>query len=316
MDARSLFVAIISATLVACSETLPLPEDGFVNVVGGRIAFRVTGSGRSIPVLWIHGGPGGSSCAYIENLSGLASERPIVFYDQLGSGYSDRIEDVEQFAQLPRFVAEIAAVRAELGLREVHLVGHSWGATVLLEYLLTTRPDGVKSSVFIGPFFGAARWNEDAHQLVEDMPEKARQAISAAIDSGAFETDDYIRASQLYNRRYWVRKPPDQPSLAPCRKMPSGDSGIYRFMWGPSDIVVTGTLKNHERISRLSELDLPVLFVAGQHDMARPETVERYQAMVGGSRLVVLPDAGHAVHLDQAGPLNNVLADFFIAVEK
>ena len=280
------------------------------------MAFRVVGSGTSIPVLWIHGGPGGSSCAFIENLSGLASKRPIVFYDQLGSGYSDRIEDVEQFAQLPRFVKEIDAIRKELGLHEVHLVGHSWGATVLLEYLLTTNPDGVKSSVFIGPFFSATHWNEDAHRLLSDLPEEAQEAIRVSIESAEFASNEYKKASQLYNRRHWIRRPPDQVGLTPCRKMPSGNSGIYRFMWGSSDIVVTGTLKGYDRVERLSELDLPVLFVAGQHDMARPETVKNYQAMVGGSRLEILPDAGHAVHLDQAELLNSTLEDFFSAVEK
>lgn len=317
MNARSLLLIVVAAVAVACSKGLPLPDDGFVNVPGGRVAFRVIGGGASIPVLWIHGGPGSSSCSYIENLTGLAATRPVVLYDQLGSGYSDRIEDLEQLARLPRFVEEIDAIRAELNLDEVHLVGHSWGTAVAFEYLLTAEPTGIKSTVFVSPFFSNARWTEDANELLKGLPAEAQEVVRGAIESGDFETGEFERADELYKRRYLLRTPREQLNLAPCKKRPSGDSGIGQFLFGPSEFVAEdGTLKDYDRTGRLSELDLPVLFIAGQYDKARPESVEIYQAMVDGSRLEILPDAGHAVHLDQTELLNSTLVDFFSAVEK
>ena len=71
---------------VACGTTPPLPDDGFVDVPGGRVSFRVIGKGDGIPVLMIHGGPGSTSCNYVSTLSGVAGLRPVVMYDQLGSG--------------------------------------------------------------------------------------------------------------------------------------------------------------------------------------------------------------------------------------
>jgi len=317
MNARSLLLIVVAAVAVACSKGSPLPDDGFVNVPGGRVAFRVIGGGTSIPVLWIHGGPGGSSCSYIENLTGLAATRPVVFYDQLGSGYSDRIEDLERFAHLSRFVEEIDAVRAELGLHELHLVGHSWGSAVLLEYLLTAEPTGIKSTVFVSPFISNARWVEDANELLKELPAEAQEVIRAAVEPGDFETDEFERAYELYRRRYGLRTPREQVNLAPCRKQPSGNSGLEQFLFGPSEFVAgDGPMKDYDRIGRLSELDSPVLFIAGQYDRARPETMEIYQAMVDGSRLEILPDAGHAVQLDEPELLNSTLVDFFSAVEK
>jgi len=315
MNARSLLLIVVAAVAVACSKGLPLPDDGFVDVRGGRVAFRVVGRGLSTPVLWIHGGPGMSSCTFVANLNGIAVERPVILYDQLGSGYSDRIENLEQLARLPRFVEEIDAIRAELGLVELHIVGHSWGATVALEYLLTAEPTGIKSTVFVGPLFGTERWIADANELLAELPSETQEAVRLAVESGDFDSNDFEDANDLFMGRFGIRTPREQLYFEACEKEPSGDSGIYRYMWGPSEFLSTGTLKDYDRIGRLPELDLPVLFVAGQYDEARPETVEYYQQLVDGSKITILPDAGHMVHLDQTDMFNSALADFFEEVE-
>lgn len=315
MKAKILALILVAAAIVACSTRPSLPDDGFINVPGGRVAFRIVGSGPSIPVLFIHGGPGGSSCGFVANVDGIAADRPVILYDQLGSGYSDRIQDIEQFARLRRFVEEIVAIRSELGLDELHLVGHSWGNAVALEYLLTAKPSGIKSTVFVSPFFGTKRWIADANLLLSELPVEAQEAVAAAVQSGDYESDEFNAVNDLFLSKFGTRTPVAQLSLGPCDKNPSGDSGLYRYMWGPSEFVSTGTLKDYDRIGRLSELNLPVLFVTGQYDEARPETVEYYHGLVNGSKFEVLPDAGHGVYLDQTELFNNSLVDFFGEVE-
>lgn len=311
MKVKILASIFVSAMIAACSTPLSLPDDGFVDVPGGRVAFRVIGSGSSIPVLFVHGGPGSSSCEFVANLSGIAAERPVVLYDQLGSGYSDRISDLERFARLNRFVKEIEAIRTELDIDELHLVGHSWGTTVVLEYLLTAKPKGIRSTVFVSPYFSTERWITDANVLLAELPANTQEAVRLAVESGDFDSSEFEAANDLFWSIYGVRTPPEQLHLGPCKKEPSGDSGLYRYMWGPSEFVSTGTLKGHDRIGRLRELDLPVLFVTGQYDEARPETVEFFQELVEGSEYKELPDAGHVVYLDQTDMFNSVLVDFF-----
>jgi len=314
VNAKILVLVVVAVVTAACSRD-PLPDDGFINVPGGRIAFRVVGSGDSTPILWIHGGPGGTSCGAVANVDGIAAGRPVIFYDQLGSGYSDRIQDIEQFARLPRFVEEIVAIRSELGLDELHLVGHSWGNAVALEYLLTAKPSGIKSAVFVSPFFGTKRWIADANLLLSELPVEAQKAVAAAVQSGDYESDEFKAVNDLFLSKFGTRTPVAQLSLGPCDKNPSGDSGLYRYMWGPSEFVSTGTLKDYDRIGRLSELNLPVMFVTGQYDEARPETVEYYHGLINGSKFEVIPDAGHGVYLDQTELFNNSLVDFFGEVE-
>ena len=60
-------------------------EEGYVEVRGGRTWYRVVGEGTAVPLVTVHGGPGGTH-DYLEPLAALADERPVVFYDQLGAG--------------------------------------------------------------------------------------------------------------------------------------------------------------------------------------------------------------------------------------
>ena len=90
---------------------------------------RVVGEAEDdgkLPVVCLHGGPGGTH-DYIESLEALAETgRRAVFYDQLGCGRSDQPHDPSLWT-VELFLEEIDTVRAALGLAELHLLGQSWG---------------------------------------------------------------------------------------------------------------------------------------------------------------------------------------------
>lgn len=302
-------------SLVGCSPSAGLPDDGFVDVSGGRIAFRVMGDGAGAPVLVIHGGPGSSSCIYPSTLTGMAEDRPVIMYDQLGTGHSERIADLERYAVLPRFVEEITALRLELGLEELHILGHSWGATVALEYLLTAEPTGVLSVTLVGPLVGTDRWLRDANDLVAKLSVESQSAIGAAVASGDFSTAAFDAANTEFMGQFGIRNVEAYAGIQECALNPPGNSGLYEYMWGPSEFVSTGTLRDYDRIDRLPELDLPVLFLVGEYDEARPETVREFQAMVPGSLVTVIPDAGHVSNVDQPELFNAAVNEFLAGVE-
>src|SRR5262249_45082275 len=96
----------------------PAMAEGFIEGPGGRVWYRIAGTDRpGIPVLCLHGGPG-MPHDYLEPLEDLASRRPVIFYDQLGCGRSDRPAD-DSLWTTDRFVEELAVVRAALGLERV-----------------------------------------------------------------------------------------------------------------------------------------------------------------------------------------------------
>ena len=123
-----------------------------IPVTGGDIWYRIVGDGDGTPLLALHGGPGFPHNAF-GCMGRLGDERPVVFYDQLGCGKSDRPEDASLWV-VERFVEEITTVRDRLGLEEIVLLGHSWGAALAVEYLLR-KPAGVAKLILLGPLISA-----------------------------------------------------------------------------------------------------------------------------------------------------------------
>src|SRR5262245_3865959 len=69
-----------------------LAGEGFINVDGGKVWYRVAGYGNKTPILVLHGGPGAPSY-YLKPLIALGTDRKVIFYDQLGCGKSDHSVD-------------------------------------------------------------------------------------------------------------------------------------------------------------------------------------------------------------------------------
>ncbi|TDI73991.1 MAG: hypothetical protein E2O84_06500 [Bacteroidetes bacterium] len=166
----------------------------------------------------------------------------------------------------------------------------------------------------MGPLLGTDRWLEDAGILVAELSDEMQQVIYDALDSGDFSTAEFDGANTEFLSRFGTRYMPEG-GIEACNVKPPGNSGLYEYMWGPSEFLSTGTLRDYDSIDRLSELDLPVLFLGGEFDEARPETLREYQALVPGSKVVIIPDAGHVVNVDQPELFNEAVLDFIRSVE-
>ena len=75
------------------------------------------------------------------------------------------------------------------------LLGHSWGATLAIEWLVTRRPSNVASVVFASPCLDVPRWIRDTRELIAGLSPEAQSAIAAAERTGCFTTPGYQRAA-------------------------------------------------------------------------------------------------------------------------
>lgn len=269
-------------------------KEGYVDVEGGQVWYRKAGFGDETPLLLLHGGPGAPSC-YLNPLEGVSVDRPVIFYDQLGAGQSDRPTDISLWT-IDRFVQELDDVRDALGLDYVHICGHSWGTMLAVDYMLT-KPEGVRSLILASPALSARRWAEDAERLLAQLPEDLRNAVKNHDAAGTTDDPEYQEAITEYYGRYFSRSDPWPPDLV--RAFEDLNTDVYELMWGPSELAATGTLKDYEREEMLPDLDLPVLFTAGRYDEATPETVEHYKSLVPGSEIAIFENSAHMTMLDE-----------------
>lgn len=291
-------------------DTYMNPKEGYVDVEGGRVWFRIAGSGDKTPLLLLHGGPGAPSY-YLNALEGVSVDRPVIFYDQLGAGQSDRPTDTSLWT-VDRFVRELHDVRESLELDRVHILGHSWGSMLAVDYMLT-KPKGVMGLILASPALSARRWAEDADRLLAQLPEDQRRLIKEHDTSGTTDDPKFEEALNEYYRRYFSRSDPWPPELH--RAFEDLNTEVYELMWGPSELAATGTLKDYEREAALPSLNLPVLFTAGRYDEATPESVEHYRSLVPGSEIAILEDSAHMTMLDEPEAFVDVVRDFLNNVD-
>jgi len=306
-------LALIGFSIITTGQNLEQKE-GFVKVEGGRIWYKIVGSGKGIPLLRIHGGPGSQSCGSIPGYSLLSDERPVIFYDQLGSGFSDRPTDTTLW-QLPRFVDEIDKLRDALNLKELHMLGDSWGSAVLIEYMISKKPKGIKSVIFSGPLLSTPIWIKDAKILLAELPQHIQDTIQKYESLKDYKAHAYINATDYFYSRFLSVKAWPSPPPPDCDGALGFNEQPYNYMWGPTEFNATGTLKDFDRTNRLHELKQPVLFIAGQYDEARPETMYNFQKLVTGSKVAIIENAGHRKAIDQPVQYTNAIRKFLKSVE-
>jgi proline iminopeptidase len=298
--------------LAACAKPAPrAPSEGRIAVPGGNVAWRRFGGGGSkTPLLLIHGGPGLTS-NYMEGLAALGDERPAYIWDQLECGLSDRSNN-RMLWTLERFVEELDVVRNRLAPGPVHILGHSWGTTLAMEWLVTKRPTDVASVTFLGPALSTPRWIEDMPDLIAGLSSESQAAIAEAERTGDFGSPGYQAATGEWMTAHIVRTvgPERLESLLGSLEKWKANLEILEYMWGPSDFTVTGTLKSFDRTEDLRSLTMPVLFSCGEFDEARPETVREQAAMTPHAEVVVVPGAGHLTMIDAPQALNAAIRDF------
>ncbi|MDR4988525.1 MAG: hypothetical protein RG741_06785, partial [Bacteroidales bacterium] len=70
-----------------------IAKEAYIEISGLKLWYGITGRSNNTPLLLLHGGPGLSS-HYLNPLGELANDRPVIFFDQLGGGRSERVKDI------------------------------------------------------------------------------------------------------------------------------------------------------------------------------------------------------------------------------
>jgi proline-specific peptidase len=295
---------------------MPVPHvaEGYVPFRGYRTWYQVVGdipaAGPQLPLLVLHGGPGFPH-DYLSDLAQLSDDgNPVVFYDQLGCGKSDRPDDPALWV-MDTFVEEVAAVRAALGLDRVHLLGHSWGGWLALEYTLGT-PAGLASLVLASTCASLPAFGAETRRLKQSLPRDIQDVLDRHEADGTTTDPEYLEAAFAYYRQWVCRLDPYPAHVLHSFSNTSDD--VYQIMQGP-EWNVTGNLKDWDVTARLGEIDLPVLVTSGHHDEMTPALVGPLATGIKGAEHVVFQRSSHLAMAEEPDRYRQVLGSFVGRVE-
>ena len=286
-------------------------REGVVPVPGGQVWYRIVGTGHAVPVLTLHGGPGAGH-DYLEPLEALAPDRPVVFYDQLGCGRSERPTD-RALWRIERFVAEVNAVRRSLALERVHLLGQSWGGWLALEYM-TTPPQGVASLTLASTSASIPEFVREAARLIAALPAEIRNTLQRYEQAGDLQHPDYQAAVLEFYKRHLCRLDPWPDALLRSVKNIEGNP-VYETMNGPNEFTVIGNLKDWDRTASLERITVPTLITVGRYDEITPNCALTLHHRIPGSVLHIFERSAHSAHLEEPEEYIRVVRDFLGRVE-
>lgn len=287
---------MILAKLAIAALALHAPpvKEGYLQVPGGQVWYRLVGEGPKTPLIVLHGGPGVPH-DYLGNLEPLAKDRPVLFYDQLGCGKSDR-PDNDKLWTIERFCQELAAVREQLGLKKCILYGHSWGTILGVEAYLRGAK-GIQAMILAGPALDVTAWQMDADRMVRQLPAKHRNAILSGNKTGKTESPAYQEALHAYYDLHLCRAKPAPQAMSDA--LAGMGFGPYLAMNGPNEFTTTGSLKGYCVQPRLGGIKVPTLYICGEFDEATPASTKMYQERTPGSKMVVLKGCSHLANLEK-----------------
>jgi proline iminopeptidase len=270
-------------------------QQGYTKVPGGQIWYGIVGdlSKDATPLLVIHGGPG-MSHDYLYSLTNVAADRPVIFYDQLDSGLSDRPNDPINW-NLPRFLAEVDAIRNDLELAVVSIFGNSWGGTIAAAYT-AAQPKGIERLILSSPLINSQRWVADNNVYREELPADILLILNQCEANNTMDSKTYEDAVNIFYKRHFCRIDPWPDYLTKTFELLNAD--CYATMWGPNEFTCNGLLKDYDGAEELSTILVPTLITCGEFDEATPASCQDFTSMIPGATFAMFKDASHLAFIE------------------
>lgn len=286
-----------------------------------RVWTKRVGNNPRIKVLLLHGGPGATHELY-ECFDGYLPHEGIeyIYYDQLGSYYSDR-PNGEELWTIDRFVDEVEQVRKALDLNKdnFYLLGQSWGGILALEYAFAYQ-DNLKGLIISNMMSDVQAYNTYAKEVLgPQMPPEVFKEILEIEEKKDFENPRY---EELLMQHHYVdhvlRMPLDKWPNSITRTFEHLNPDVYVYMQGPSEFGITGgaTLENWSRSKDLPKIKVPTLTIGGTYDTMDPKHMEWMAGEVQNGKYLHCPEGSHLSQYDDQKTYISGLVKFLRDVDE
>ena len=267
-------------------------------------ASDVAKPGPDSAAILCHGGPGfWDTLAPIAEL--LAERGPAVRWDQRGGGRSQH----QGPYTLHRFIADLDAVRSAHQVDRPVLVGHSWGASLALQYFLAC-PDRVRSLIYIAGVGLSWDWRPEhnaasARALAPAAAKLAALRALARPTAGQQREADVIRLLTEFPDRSAARGHVERLLSPYFVSDPAVNQALNAEMRGLTEADLI------ERCRALPE-SVPVLIIDGALDPRPRWAVDSLAAALPNVRRVTLTAAGHLPWLDSPAEFAAAIREFVL----
>jgi len=260
--------------------------------------------GPGVPVVLMHGFPDNTHL-YDRLVPYLAGRRPVVRFDFLGWGQSDKPAGYPYTAanQVGDLAVVAAAVQEHLGARRLVLVAHDASGPPAIDWALD-NPDRVATLVLLNTYYHSTAGLRRPPRIAVFSTPIIRAAARAIV-----------RRSPGLDRRFFtwqvgrfIADPAVRDELVPQlyeQSLPARPA-----FWRLNDDLLTSAVNHRRRIGDMRRFSRPVKVIFGARDRyLNPRVARNFAALFPHSELHLLDGAGHYVQVDQPERVADLIAD-------
>ncbi len=296
----------LAVAVLACeppeetAETLPAPELTSVN--GTELFVIRVGEGE--PIIVVHGGPMLEHGYLLPHLEPLAETHELILYDQRLSGRSAPEVDSAS-VRLQTYVDDIEALRATLGLGRIHLMGHSWGGLLAMNYAIRYG-DNLKSLILLNSMSpSTALWQQEEQALAEFVTDADRAEMQTIRQTEAFAQQRPEAIAELLRTSFKAQFH-DRSLINELRIYVPDDYTSRSAQFGYMMADLTG----FDLREALTGVDVPTLIIYGAAEPAAEIAGTTLDERLPNSELVVIEKSGHFPFIEQPDTLFAAALEF------
>lgn len=301
---RLLAASLLTVALALCGcRSTPSTQDALKTrsghlpgADGMRLYYQLEGTGPEV-LVFVQGGPGGDLREEAPDFEALTKGRTVIYYDHRGGGRSTLPEDVSLLT-IDALVEDLEAVRRHFGLERMDVAAFSFGPIVAGRYA-AKYPERVRRLLLVGavgprrmPYaeqYGKALFSRASEPQQKRMVELFQSWETAEDPIGLCREYWSITAPLLMTAEGRARK-----RSAHCVGTPES----VRYGLTKTSPRVIASLGEWDLRKELGGVKATTLVIHGEQDLFPLEGAREWAASIPGARLLAVPGAGHAPHLE------------------
>jgi len=286
-----------------------------------KVWTKRVGNNPAMKLLLLHGGPGGTHEVF-DCFDGYFPAEGIeyIYYDQLGSYYSDQPSDTALWT-IERFVDEVEQVRMALGLDKdnFYLLGQSWGGILAMEYALEHQ-DKLKGLIISNMMASGPEYTRYVKEVLgPQMDPVVLEEVMAIESRGDFSNPRYMELlMEHFYTEHLLRMPLEQWPQSVNLAFRHMNPEVYVYMQGPSEFGLVGdvVLKDWDVSEKLSGIRVPTLVIGATYDTMDPEHLKWMSEQVEHGRFLLCPNGSHLSQYDDQKTYMRGVIQFMKDVDK
>jgi len=260
----------------------------------------VRGRGGERPLVMVNGGPGFDHTYVLcsDAWDQLARSRRVVFYDQRGNGRSGALKP-NQSCTLADQVADLEALRKQLGAEQMDLMGHSWGGYLVMAYA-ARHPDRIAHLIIADS--AAPKWSDTEFIFKNIFPEGVEHQSQLDFFDALGDSAAGKQSLREYLGMLFVSAAKRDDFIS--------RADTYKYA-KKVNAALNADLAQYDMWPVLPSFHMPVLVMTGRYDInVAPSTAWKIHKAIPGSRWEVFEQSGHLPYFEEPEKFVRVVEGF------